>query len=289
MNVSSWPAFGVVLLAAVGAKSAAGQQWFSAWTVAPDARFATSMSGTSVRMIVRPTISGNAVRVRLENRFGRSAVVFSAAYIGQVQSGAALAPGSNTPLTFNGKPGLTLAAGAGAYSDPLTFQIAAFTRYAISLDVTTASEISGHLLGLVTNYLAAGAHAADSAANAFTPVPNQSDPLKGAAFPFYWVAALDVAGSSNTGTVVTLGDSITDGYCSTRTNNGAFSGVEIPDLYNRWSDLLAMRFAGCRPTNRRRWPTRASPATRLSRRRWRVRLRSTGSIVTFSAGKASRT
>jgi uncharacterized protein (TIGR03437 family) len=44
--------------------------------------------------------------------------------------------------------------------------------------------------------------------------------------------------------VVTLGDSITDGYCSTRTNNGAFGGVEIPDLYNRWTDLLAMRFGG---------------------------------------------
>jgi len=231
-------------MAAVDAQSNGGQQWFSAWTAAPSLILTTSMSGNSVRMIVRPTISGTAVRVKLENGFAKSAVVFSAAYIGQVQSGAALAPGSNTPLTFNGKPGLTLAAGASAYSDPLTFPVVAFTRYAISLDVTTAPAINGHALGLVTNYMAVGAHAADSAGTAFTAVPdNDVNTDQGPTFPFYWVSAVDVQSSSNTGTVVTLGDSITDGFCSTRTNNGAFSGVVLPDLYNRWPDLLAMRFA----------------------------------------------
>jgi uncharacterized protein (TIGR03437 family) len=234
-----------LVVAPLMAVDAAGQQWFSAWTAAPSLILRTSMNGNSVRMIVRPTIAGSAVRVRLENALGQTSVVFSAAYIGQVQSGAALAPGTNTPLTFNGRPGLTLAAGAGAYSDPLTFRVVAFTRYAISLDVTTASEISGHTLGLVTNYMAVGAHAADPTANAFTAVPNGDvNSNQGPQFPFYWVAAMDVASSSNKGTVVTLGDSITDGYCSTRTNNGAFSGVEVPDMYNRWPDLLAMRFAG---------------------------------------------
>jgi uncharacterized protein (TIGR03437 family) len=231
-------------LTAVHAQSNAGPQWFSAWTAAPSLILTTSMSGNSVRMIVRPTISGNAVRVKLENGFAKSSVVFSAAYFGQVQSGAALTPGSNTPLTFNGKPGLTLAAGATAYSDPLTFQVVAFTRYAISLDVTTATEINGHALGLVTNYMAVGVHAADSAATAFTPVPdNNVNSDQGPTFPSYWLSAVDVQSSSNTGTVVTLGDSITDGFCSTRSNNGAFSGVVLPDLYNRWPDVLAMRFA----------------------------------------------
>jgi len=230
---------------AASGQAAADQQWFSAWTVAQAGRFPISMSGTSVRMIVRPTISGSGVRVKVENRFGQSPVVFSTAYIGQVLSGASLVPGSNTQLSFNGKPGLTLAAGTGAYSDPVAFQVVAFTRYAISLDVTTAADISVHPLGLVTNYMATGGHAADSSASSFTPVPDaEANPDQGPLFPFYWVTALDVASASNTGTVVTLGDSITDGHCSTRTNNGAFSGTTVPDLYNRWPDLLAMRFGG---------------------------------------------
>jgi uncharacterized protein (TIGR03437 family) len=238
--ISAAAAFGLLSLAASG-----DQQWFSAWSVAHDQRIATSMSGTSVRMIVRPTISGSAVRVRVENRLGQSAVVFSSAYIGKVLSGASLAPGSNTQLTFSGSAGLTLAAGAGAYSDPVTIQVTAFTRYAISLDVATASDISAHSLGLVTNYMATGTHAADPTANGYTTVPDTGPSFfNGPVFPFYWVAALDVAPSSSTGTVVALGDSITDGYCSTRTNNGGLAGMVLPDLYNRWTDLLATRFSG---------------------------------------------
>jgi uncharacterized protein (TIGR03437 family) len=92
--------------------------------------------------------------------------------------------------------------------------------------------------------MAMGAHAADPAANSFSPVPDQPDPIKGPAYPSYWVTAVDVQSSSNTGTVVALGDSITDGQCSTRTDEGHASGSVLPDLYNRWTDLLAMRFAG---------------------------------------------
>ena len=232
-------------VAAVFASHAYGSgQWFSAWTAAHGVRIATSMSGTSVRMIVRPSISGTAVRVKIENTFGQSAVVFSAAYIGQVQSGAAVVASNNTQLTFNGSPGLTLAPGDGAYSDPIAFEVAAFQRYAISLDVTTASDISAHKLGLVTNYMAVGTHAVDPSANGFSAVPNgDTGSGAGPSFPFYWVAALDVQSSRNTGAIIALGDSITDGECSTRTNNGATSGTVAPDLYNRWTDLLASRFA----------------------------------------------
>ena len=229
-----------------------GPQWYSAWTAPQAERIVPatsmpsfSMNDSSVRMIVRPTISGSAVRVKIENTVGEFPVTFSAAYIGKAQSGAALEPGSNTRLTFNGRPGLTLAPGAGAYSDPVTLPVEAFIRYAVSLDVTMASDISGHLLGLVTNYMATGAHAADSSGGAFAQVPaEETHTAKGPAFPVYWVAALDVASTNYSGTVVALGDSITDGRCSTRTNNGDANGMVRPDLYNRWTDLLAARFAG---------------------------------------------
>jgi lysophospholipase L1-like esterase len=90
----------------------------------------------------------------------------------------------------------------------------------------------------VTNYRAAGSHAADSSGAAFTTVPNP-DPSD-LTYPFYWVAALDVASDSAVGTLVALGDSITDGKCSTRND---LTGIETPDLYRRWTDLLAVRFA----------------------------------------------
>jgi lysophospholipase L1-like esterase len=218
--------------------------WFSAWTAAQAVYFpGSNLPGTgdsTVRMIVRPVISGDAVRVKLENTFGGSSVTFSSAFIGQLQSGAALVPGSNRQLTFNdGSFQVTLAPGTSIYSDPLTFAVSAFTRYAISLDVSgRPGSISGHTLGLVTNYMAAGARAADPSGAGFSivPSPDKADPQ----FPVYWVAALDVASKSATGTVVALGDSITDGRCSTRDDT---TGKQVPDLYNRWTDVLATRFA----------------------------------------------
>jgi lysophospholipase L1-like esterase len=236
----------LLFLGSMEADARGGQQWFSAWTVSHGVRLTTPiLTGESVRMIVRPTISGNAVRVKLENTLGQFPVTFSAGYIGQLQTAAALVPGSNTPLTFSGSPDLTLAPGAGAWSDPVNFHVAAFERYAISLDVASASDISAHTTGLVTNYMATGAHAADPSADGFVPVPNLDPvvPVSNPAFPFYWVAAVDVRAPSTTGTIVAFGDSITDGRCSTRTSNGAANGVVLPDIYNRWADLLAERLA----------------------------------------------
>ncbi|HVN77308.1 MAG TPA: DUF4185 domain-containing protein [Thermoanaerobaculaceae bacterium] len=238
-------------LATPAAVAGGDTQWFSAWTAPPVERLTTpAMGGTSVRMVVRPTVSGDAVRVTLENALGRGAVVFASAYIGRILDGAALVPGSNSRLTFGGHPGLTLAAGAGATSDPLPFPVEAVGRYAVSLDVTSASDISAHSLGLVTNYMTAGAHASDETGAGFAPVPNNDrGTSEGPTFPFYWVTALDVRSGATTGTIVALGDSITDGECSTRTDGGGGSGVVTPDLYNRWTDVLAGRLAEL-PSNR---------------------------------------
>jgi hypothetical protein len=234
----------VVPLVAIDANASGGSQWFSAWAVAQGERLTTPMSGTSVRMIVGPTISGNAVRIKLESTLGQSPVVFSAAYIGQLQSDAAVVPGSNTQVTFNGSADLALAAGEGAYSDPVPFQIEAFARYAISLDVTSAEDISAHSLGLVTNYMAVGAHAADPSGTGFAGVPNgDSCTAAGPTFPFYRVAAVDVESPSATGTIVAFGDSITDGECSIRTDGGGSSGARATRSIATW---LAIRLRSCR-------------------------------------------
>ena len=69
-------------------------------------------------MILVPNISGSALRVKIENTMGEVPVIFSGAFIGVAGDGAAVQEGSITRLTFAGEPGLSLAAGQGAYSDP---------------------------------------------------------------------------------------------------------------------------------------------------------------------------
>jgi lysophospholipase L1-like esterase len=114
--------------------------------------------------------------------------------------------------------------------------------------VDAVTDIGIHLFGLVTNYTAAAGNAASLTGDAFVPVPPTADPKKPNTFPVYWVAGLDVASTFNTGTVVALGDSITDGRCSTRDANGVPADTSTsptyPDEYLSWPDLLARRLLG---------------------------------------------
>ena len=229
----------LLLAGAAGAHARGGEEWFSAWSVSHGLRLTTpAVSGTTVRMIVRPTISGNQLRVKLENTMGMSPVAFSAAYVGVRGEGAAVLAGSNRQLSFGGNPGLTLAAGAGAYSDPIKFHVQAFRELAVSLEVVSAADISAHQVGLTTNYIAAGARAASASADGFAPVPEFA-PANSGNLPFYWVATVDVRSPSTTGAIVLFGDSITDGRCSTRDEQG----IVQPNRYQRWGDVLAARIA----------------------------------------------
>ncbi len=219
--------------------SQAGPRWFSAWA-APQNRTeaALSLSDATVRMVVRPTLSSRALRIKLENTLGTSAVTFSGAWVGVPGSGASVIQGTNVRLTFAGDTALTLAPGAGVWSDPVDFRVAAFQRLVVSLDVASAVDASTHSLGLASNHWAPGRRGADPSGDGYAPIPPVATNTSVLAFPVYWVAALDVLSDSAAGTIVPFGDSITDGRCST-----TLDGVVRPDLHQRWPDVLAERLA----------------------------------------------
>jgi len=240
MNIAARVALLLLFLfAPLSADARGGEDWFAAWATSHNARQTTpAMANRTVRMVLRPNIGGHRLRVKLENTMGETPVVFSAAYIGVAGEGAEVVPGTNTQLTFGGMPGLTLAAGEGTYSDAIHFDVRAFRGLALSLDVAAAEDISVHVVGLRTNWSAAGARANDASGAGFDPLP-EILPLNSGQWPFYWVAALDVRSPSTTGTIVLFGDSITDGRCSTRDENL----IVQPNLYQRWGDILATRLA----------------------------------------------
>jgi lysophospholipase L1-like esterase len=226
-----------VLAGCAAAPQDGGKDWFTAWATSHNAReTAPSMSGRTVRMILVPSISGDALRVKLENTMGESPVVFSGASIGISGQGAAVRAGSIAKLTFAGKPDLELAAGQGAYSDAVPFPVRAFEKLTLSLDVGQAADISTHHVGLRTNWSAAGARASNASGAGFEPLP-EIPALNSGQWPFYWVAALDVRSPGTTGTIVLFGDSITDGRCSTRDDKG----IVQPDLDQRWGDVFGAR------------------------------------------------
>ena len=223
--------------------SAQEPRWFSAWASAHNVgRDVAGLNGGSIRLIVRPTLSGQSLRVKLTNIRGEAPAAFSAAFVGVSGSGATVLPGTNRPLTFGGARNLTLKPDDSAWSDPVPFDVRAFQRLAVSLDIVSASDVSMDTLALVTTYRAAGHHAAETSGAGFSPIPPNAPDSTAHEYPTYWLAAVDVLSSSAVGTIVAVGDSWIDGRCSTTAD-----GRVLPDLYQRWIDVLAVRLAAERP------------------------------------------
>ena len=203
----------------------ASDRWITAWGTSQNELGMNAVSNTTVRMIARVTISGDAVRIRLDNTFGGVPLSIGKAYVGHRIQGAAVAPGSNRQVSFNTSASVIIPAGGSVTSDPVRMKVLAQQDLAVSLYIPDAGvRPSQHGGAQVTSYLTtngSGDVAGEETATPFT----------GTTSSMFWLKAVDVSSSSSTGSIVAFGDSITDGTCSTI------------DAHDRWEDLLAVRLA----------------------------------------------
>ncbi|HEX7126234.1 MAG TPA: GDSL-type esterase/lipase family protein [Thermodesulfobacteriota bacterium] len=212
----------------------APRRWVAAVGAAQDARgpAGEAVTDTTVRMVLRPTASGTALRVRLENRFGETAVTFGGVSVGLRAAGAAVVPGTLRRVTFGGDLAVTLPPGARVTSDPVELPVQEQADLAVSLYVPgPEAPASGHRNALVTSYRTA-AGAGDAVGE------EGASPFVAATGWTLWVAGIDVL-STAAGAVVAFGSSSTEGVGAT------------PDGYDRWTDRLARRL-GERPAAERR-------------------------------------
>jgi lysophospholipase L1-like esterase len=211
--------------AVAGASSAvAGEKQvheLDTWTAAP-ADIGGVYSDTTVRNIVHTSIGGSGLRIRLSNAFGSGPVTFDDVQVGDQLAGAATVPGSNRRVTFSGQTSVTIPKGAEALSDPLPGTVAPGTNLAVSVHWTGfTGEATGHPDAQQDNYASPpGDVAGSDNASAFFPNTYGS---------WYFVDGVVLDAPKQTGEVVALGDSITDGYQSTVNAN------------RRWPDDLARR------------------------------------------------
>jgi lysophospholipase L1-like esterase len=203
----------------------AAPRWITAWATSQQALAPAAVSNTTVRMVARVTVSGQAVRIRLDNTFGTTPLTIGRALVGHRIQGAALAAGSNRPVMFNGSARVIVPPRGTVTSDPVPLQVLARQDLAVSLYIPDAEvRPSQHGGAQVTSYVAAngsGDVAGEEAATPFT----------GTTTSMWWLKGIDVAAPLSTGAIVAFGDSITDGTCTT------------VDAHDRWQDLLAVRLA----------------------------------------------
>jgi lysophospholipase L1-like esterase len=212
--------------------SKATGHWVSAWSTAVHAPvqipgFPPSpvFENQTIRMVVRPTIAGERVRIRLSNAFGTTALLVGAAHIAVALKAAEVVPGSDHVLTFGGRASVAIPRGAPVLSDPVELNVPAFTEIAVSIylpEKTAASTL--HLWAQHETYISGPGDFTEKA----------EIPIATTTTSWYWLADLEVWADDQTAATVTLGDSITDG-----------AGAKQGD-YTDWPDILANRLAGGR-------------------------------------------
>ncbi|MGW6392535.1 FG-GAP-like repeat-containing protein [Streptomyces sp. NPDC055103] len=217
-----------VFSAAVRSTPAApgGTSWTGSWAASFSHAGSTSMgaeypdwSNQTFRMVVNPHTSGSTVRLRFANTFSADPVKLGHVTVAGQSSGASAAQAPAT-LTFGGSQQATLPAGGEIVSDPIALPVTAgknlLVSYHLPGTVTTAPQ---HGYALATSYTTprlAGDRSADASGADFTKQLS------------FWslVSGVDVATAGTPGTVVTLGDSQTDGGHSTKDTNRRY-----PDFY----------------------------------------------------------
>jgi lysophospholipase L1-like esterase len=228
LKMKTWLVCGLLLAQSLSGQ-VSSERWIPTWAAAPQAprslgparagTFSGAFNNQTARMIVRSSISGHRVRVALSNAYGAAPLSVGGAHLALRAKDSSIVPGSDKALLFNGKPTCSIPVGAFLWSDPLPFEVPKQGDLAISVYVPGDTGIATtHSVGLHTTYIAKGdAAAAPEIADAVTTVS------------WYWISSVEVSAPANTASVVTFGDSITDGTRST------------PNADASWPAFLARR------------------------------------------------
>ncbi|MEU8644232.1 MULTISPECIES: SGNH/GDSL hydrolase family protein [unclassified Streptomyces] len=215
-------------------RSAARDTWTGTWEGAASGT-APALPGASIRNVVHTSVGGRAARVRLSNRLGTAPLQLGSVTLALQLPGVPTRPGavagSVRTVTFGGARSLTLPAGRDVVSDPVALTVPADANLLVSVHTPGDSgPATFHRSALQANFVAPGGdRTTDESGAGYTRTIGN----------WYYVTGVDVLRRSTAGSVVALGDSITDGTGS------SFSAD------HRWPDRLADRLrdlpAGRRP------------------------------------------
>jgi lysophospholipase L1-like esterase len=218
------PILAALALAVAGIPNPASARpslWVDAWAAAPD-RVGPAMEPGTIRQVVRLSAGGTRVRIRLSNLLGKTPLTMGPVELARSAGGSKIAPAGRAVVTFGGNATVTIPKGKEVLSDPVAFATGPLEPVAVSLFLPSGSQSpTVHGVGLTTAFRAKG-HGIS--ASAF--------PTEGSTRGRVFLTDVEVEARAGTGTLVLLGDSITDGVGSTF------------DKDARWPDVLAARLQG---------------------------------------------
>ena len=200
------------------------QNWVGTWTTAPQTvvrsfmPYNNCMTNRSVRQVVKVSIGGNVIRLKLSNIYSMQPVEIRSIYIAHAKDSFAIDAKTAQYFKFGNSYKTVIPAGKQIVSDALKFNLRNLERVAITINYTSAPEIpTVHMGSRTTSYIMKGVtNAHSNFAKAFRE--NH----------WYNISGIDVyTMSNNMSAIAIIGNSITDGKCST------------DNAQNRWPDVMS--------------------------------------------------
>ncbi|WP_027444449.1 SGNH/GDSL hydrolase family protein [Segatella baroniae] len=197
-------------------------RWVGTWATAPQPvvksymPYDNNMTNRSVRQIVKASIGGSVLRLKLSNLYGAAPVEIRSVYIALSKDSFELVPRTARYLQFGKQYKVVIPAGKSVESDPLNFELHGLERLTVTINYAKAPAVpTVHMGSRTTSYILPG-------------VTNAESDFGKAFREEHWfnIAAIDVY-DMKAGAIAILGNSITDGKNS---NDNA---------QNRWPDMMS--------------------------------------------------
>ena len=200
------------------------QGWIGTWATAPQTvvksfmPYNNNMSSRSVRQIVKVSIGGDMIRLKLSNIYSTEPVVIRSVYIAHAKDSFEIDKKSAQYFKFNNSYKTIIPAGKQIASDALKFNLKNLERVAITINYTTAPTVpTVHMGSRTTSYIMKG-------------VTNAHSNFEKAFCENHWynISGIDVyTMRTDMSAIAIIGNSITDGKCST------------DNAQNRWPDVMS--------------------------------------------------
>ena len=204
--------------------NATAQGWIGTWATAPQTvvksfmPYNNNMSNRSVRQVVKVSIGGDMIRLKLSNIYSTEPVVIRSIYIAHAKDSFTIDPKSAKYLKFSNQYKVTIPAGKSITSDALPYDLKSLQRLAITINYTSAPTVpTVHMGSRTTSYIMKG-------------VTNAHSNFEKAFRENHWynISGIDVyTMRTDLSSIAIIGNSITDGKCST------------DNAQNRWPDVMS--------------------------------------------------
>ena len=200
------------------------QNWVGTWATAPQTvvrsfmPYNNCMTNRSVRQVVKVSIGGDVIRLKLSNIYSMQPVEIRSIYIAHAKDSFAIDAKTAQYFKFGNNYKTVIPAGKQIVSDALKFNLRNLERVAITINYTSAPEVpTVHMGSRTTSYIMKG-------------VTNAHSNFEKAFRENHWynISGIDVyTMSNNMSAIAIIGNSITDGKCST------------DNAQNRWPDVMS--------------------------------------------------